>query len=303
MRILLQPSSGKEAMEHFEETISKGVPIDSINSKISVAEFDKLKEIGESYIKVWGIVPTVDTTPRKQWTDLKENDWVLFYAKKGFYYIAKVHSKVHNAELAKSLWGVDEQGRTWENIYFIKEGKQIQTPYNPEILGYAKNHVIQGAILLDEKKSDALKKYLEQREGEILDEEKIEPTESEEASFIKKIKVPKSSKEAEEEIKSISEEIKNKPVEIKIKTAKILARNPRFARLTKERAKYRCEICGAEPFIQKSGMPYAEAHHKYELAKSRIDNPEDMICVCPTCHEVIHHGNEIAMEDRKKLKK
>ena len=111
-----------------------------------------------------------------------------------------------------------------------------------------------------------------------------------------------SPEDAEQEIKRISEEIINKPVQERIRIAKRLSRKPKFARLTKEKAKYICEICGNKPFIQENGMLFAEAHHILELSKSRVDDPGYMICVCPTCHKVIHYGNEQALNDRKKLK-
>lgn len=302
MKILLQPSSGPEAMAHFEDTIENGVSMELLRNKLPKNEFEKLKELGETKVKVWGMVPTKEGIDRSEWRNLNEGDWVIFYAKKGFYYIAKVYMKVHNAGLASTLWGTDKNGKTWEYIYFIKEGKQIQVKYEPTKLGYALNHVIYGAMLLDEEKSNIMKGLLEESEGKILEEDQIEPTEVEENELIRSVKEPKTPEEAEKEIIEISKNVGSEPVEERIKTAKILSRNPKFSRLIKEKSKYVCEICGAQPFTKPNGMPYAEAHHKEELAKSRIDNPSIMICVCPTCHKVIHYGDNKSLEDRKKLK-
>jgi len=55
--------------------------------------------------------------------------------------------------------------------------------------------------------------------------------------------------------------------------------NSLYARLVKEYAGYRCEICGTEGFLQRNGNPYAEAHHTEGLARTRIDNPGRMMCV------------------------
>tara|TARA_Y100000310_G_C20666823_1_gene808000 strand:+ start:177 stop:1106 length:930 start_codon:yes stop_codon:yes gene_type:complete len=307
MNILLQPSSGKQAMEHYEDTIGSGVDISFLKDYVSDVEYQKLKELGTSKVKVWGFVSASEDKPRSEWTNLNEGDIVLFYAKKQFYYIAKVYSKIHNKELAKVLWGIDKEGRAWEYIYFIEEGKQIQVPYKPQILTttrgipYKKNHIVQGAILLNQENTDNLKSYLEGIEGDLIDESNIEPSSDEETYILSKLKQPTSSEEAEVEINKISSESVNKPVKEKIKLAKTLSRNSKYARLVKEKQRYICEICGSKPFIQKNGLPYAEAHHKFELSKTRIDNPHFMICVCAQCHRIIHFGNDESLEERKRM--
>ncbi len=301
MRILLQPASGKEAMQHFEDTIASGVPLAYLKNELKPKEYQKIKQLGQRSVKVWGIVPTLSNQPRREWLDLKKNDWVLFYARKSFYFIAQVHLKIHNKKLAKELWGVDNEKRTWEYIYFIKEGKEIELQYIPSIIGYSDNHAVQRATLLDEEQSGALKKHVEENEQGTLDPETIEPSKKDELEFVKQVSPPQTVSEAEKEISRITGSLQYKPIETKIRTAKILSRNPRFARLVKERASYVCEICGQKPFIQKSGLPYAEAHHKLELTKIKFECPSDMICVCPICHRVIHHGNKKSLEDRKNL--
>lgn len=106
---------------------------------------------------------------------------------------------------------------------------------------------------------------------------------------------------ATKEIRRISENISKQPASIRQRTARYIARNRKFARLVKEKVHYKCEICGVEGFEQINGTPYAEAHHIFELASTRIDSPDQMICVCPTCHRVIHYGNDNELDKRKKL--
>jgi hypothetical protein len=57
------------------------------------------------------------------------------------------------------------------------------------------------------------------------------------------------------------------------------------------------------PFIKRSEIPFAEAHHIFELAVTRIDHPSQMMCVCPTCHRVIHYGNDESLKHRESLKR
>jgi len=70
-----------------------------------------------------------------------------------------------------------------------------------------------------------------------------------------------------------------------------IARNPKFATFTKERAHYVCEICGRQPFLQKNGKPYAEADHTKALGEQGVDHPTNMRCLCAQCHAVVTHGS------------
>lgn len=106
MKILLQPSSGKKAMEHFDDTIENGVPLSILKEKLSQEEYSALEQLKKDKIKTWGLVPSKDGT-RKEWDNLNKGDWTLFYANKRFFYLSKIYLKIHNRELAEYLWGLD----------------------------------------------------------------------------------------------------------------------------------------------------------------------------------------------------
>jgi hypothetical protein len=105
-------------------------------------------------------------------------------------------------------------------------------------------------------------------------------------------KQPRTPEEANAILKKISDDLLAVPVAEKQKTFVVLSRNPTFARLVKERDGYICQICGAVGFEKERGGLYAEAHHSQELAKTRIDNPHEMYCTCPTCHRILHYGTD-----------
>lgn len=157
-------------------------------------------------------------------------------------------------------------------------------------------------MLLDHEKSKALLEYIERDFDALVDEDSIIPTDQEETALFIKNELPETIYDVEKLIDQLSEESAHQSVQEKIRTAKILARNPRIARLVKERVSYVCEICGAIPFKQKNGGSYAEAHHIEELAQSKRDDPKKMISVCPTCHRVIHYGDEESFRQRQSFK-
>jgi hypothetical protein len=307
MKILLQPSSGRKAMEHFEDTVEGGVPLSSLKNRLSREDYSVLAHLKKKNIKTWGFVPAKDGS-RKEWEEMEKGDWSLFYANRKFFYFSKVYLKIRDRELAEYLWGLDDNGNTWEFIYFIEEGKQIEIPYKPEIINkidgnpYSPDHILQGALLLDGPNAVRMKEYVESFGGGVVEED-INPSEEETAEAEKISRTINTPEEAKKMMEELTLQIEKEPTKKVIKTVKSWVRNSKLSRLIKEKTRYKCEICGEEPFYQKNGTPYAETHHILELAKSGLDLPKNMICVCPTCHRILHYGTKEALDKRKMLRK
>lgn len=85
-----------------------------------------------------------------------------------------------------------------------------------------------------------------------------------------------------------------------------LPRNPSFREIAFRRENYTCELCGThQTFTDKNNEEYFEGHHliMYNTIVQRrfrycLDNPTNIICLCPTCHRKIHHSSE---QDTMKL--
>lgn len=74
----------------------------------------------------------------------------MFSETGGIFASATVTLSIINKELATDLWGKDENGVTWECIYFVNNIKKTYITYkelNP-ILGYKDAYVIQGFNVL-----------------------------------------------------------------------------------------------------------------------------------------------------------
>lgn len=143
--------------------------------------------------------------------------------------------------------------------------------------------------------------------NEELSHSDSEPTEEEIGEVIfgvhnKFIKKPRTLEEANAILKQISEKMANKPIKEKRKMGYALSRDQTLSTLVKIRDNYICQICGTPGFKKKNGGLYAEAHHMFELAKTLRDDPDEMICVCPMCHRVIHYGTNEEIEGRRKSK-
>ncbi|CAJ0778022.1 HNH endonuclease [Ralstonia chuxiongensis] len=69
-------------------------------------------------------------------------------------------------------------------------------------------------------------------------------------------------------------------------------RSLRIKRYVRARAHGHCELCDAPaPFNRKSdGTPYLEPHHINRLSDGGLDHPKYVGAICPTCHRLIHFG-------------
>lgn len=88
-------------------------------------------------------------------------------------------------------------------------------------------------------------------------------------------------------------------------------RNIKIAREAITVAKYQCEINkDHETFLTRNSHPYMEAHHLIPLSMQdkfdySLDVAANIICLCPTCHRMIHYSSNSKIlikklyEDRK----
>jgi len=81
--------------------------------------------------------------------------------------------------------------------------------------------------------------------------------------------------------------------------------NPRRAKNSLDKANFECELNPYHTtFInKKSNKPYMEAHHLIPMSKQGlfefdIDVPENILCLCPTCHRKMHFAQD---DDKKKI--
>jgi len=171
---------------------------------------------------------------------------------------------------------------------------------------YSTNNLPHDAVLVDDLRNlmgvyRELKGFVGDNIFNFKQENTTQINEQEESKIFEKIAKVRTEEEARIMLKDLAMNMDTKPVSTKVRMAKILAKNTKLSNLVKEANKFCCEICGSKPFMQKNGKPFAEAHHVDELAQSRIDHPDNMICVCPLCHKIIHYGSEEELGKRKNL--
>lgn len=52
-----------------------------------------------------------------------------------------------------------------------------------------------------------------------------------------------------------------------------------------------CQGCEEEgPFVDTNGERFLEVHHLYRVSDGGVDEPENVIALCPNCHREVHYG-------------
>lgn len=87
-------------------------------------------------------------------------------------------------------------------------------------------------------------------------------------------------------------------------SGRTIVKKARASKQALKNANFKCEFDGRHyTFLTDKGVPYMEGHHLIPCTasnaerfwsenKRNIDCPENIICLCPTCHRRIHFGSK-----------
>ena len=157
MAIVLQPTASIIARKHFKETIIKGVKLESVKKYLDDEDYEYLCEkYSDGIAHIWGIKN--GKINKIQYGKLCYDETVLFVANKKIYLSGKIVLFIKNEEMAKQLWGVDKDGTTWSNTYFVcnLNEQDINVEDFNIALGYNQNAKVRGFYVLDDDQSDII---------------------------------------------------------------------------------------------------------------------------------------------------
>jgi hypothetical protein len=162
--IVLQPASGKGARSHYVHTIDSPVSLERIRKFLGEQDFEGLKgACSESHVPTWEVTPGEDGRNQKLWERIQAGDVALFSRDGRVISSGEIIFRVRCRPLAKDLWGVDEDGDTWEFMYFLRKMHGLNIPYAEfnKAADYKPNNVIQGFQILNDEKIEAVFAALE----------------------------------------------------------------------------------------------------------------------------------------------
>ncbi|MCX8495929.1 MAG: hypothetical protein ORN51_07080 [Akkermansiaceae bacterium] len=157
-QVVLQPSGNKGSREHYRNTIDELVDLAAHRDLLGEALFQHLISLFPSgQAPMWGVTPGQGDRNRASWQKIELGASALFAADKQIFSRGMIAAVFHNPPLARRLWGIDENGATWEYMYALDSVEEVNIPYAAfnAAVGYKSNNIIQGFTVLSEEKSVA----------------------------------------------------------------------------------------------------------------------------------------------------
>lgn len=148
---------GHNTDRHYYDTIETRRSVDEFGKFLKPEEVEKLNKYshGRPYA-VWGSVP--GSSNIRNWETMEKGDYVMVYRGGKIILVAEIAMKVRNANLAKYFWQEDEQGKTWEYIYFMINDVafNIDIARLNKYLGYSETYHPQGFMAIQQEKANKL---------------------------------------------------------------------------------------------------------------------------------------------------
>ncbi len=163
-RIILQPAGNPDASAHYVDSISNPTKIDKIAKFVDAETVQKLRELHKNdTVPTWGVTTGKKNVNKNKWDKVEPGDIVLFSRDNQIFASAAVSFKIHNKGLALELWKTNDDGETWEYMYFLDEINKQSIPVKEfnRIADYQPKNVIQGFNVLDEERSEKIIAYFE----------------------------------------------------------------------------------------------------------------------------------------------
>lgn len=194
-------SGGHGTDKHYYDTIERKRTIDEAERFLKPQETEILKsQYHSGPFAIWGAVP--GSGNMRTWEAMEAGDYVLIYKSGKVIFAAEVALKTRSPQMADYLWGKDENGNTWEYMYFLintQEAIVSMAKLNP-YLGYSEKYFPRGFMAIDQSKANELLAHY----GDVL-------------SALRKIEMGKNLERVDdkvrEDLKIIEEKIEKAPTE------------------------------------------------------------------------------------------
>ena len=128
MSVALQPAGNPESRKHYNDTIESPVDL-SLHSALLGGDYEGLlKVFPKGSAQLWGVTPGLGGVNIGKYNRLSVGDTVLFARDGIFFWAGTVAYLLHNKPLATTLWGTNHNDQTWEYMYALDEGRNINLP-------------------------------------------------------------------------------------------------------------------------------------------------------------------------------
>ena len=158
-QIFIFTAGGTLPREHLSASIDNSINPELIYyyqiGKLNENMVNKI-DAGNNNFYAWGAVPGVQN--KNNWNSLNEGDYVLTVYENTYHYISRVLGKINHPELAKKIWGVDEDNNTWQYMYFLTKPEKIEVNLS-ELSRYLHRSYFGFTRISDNRLNDIIQDY------------------------------------------------------------------------------------------------------------------------------------------------
>jgi hypothetical protein len=129
-QVVLQPCGDGLPAQHYVDTVEQLVPFEKLQqflAKETLSDLEKL--FPNKRVAAWGVTPGKRGSGENKWQRMQIGDLALFSRKGRIFSAGRVVYKIHNRELAESLWRLNDDGSAWEFMYFLQDLRSLDIPY------------------------------------------------------------------------------------------------------------------------------------------------------------------------------
>ncbi|SDX82755.1 EVE domain-containing protein [Amycolatopsis xylanica] len=131
-QLVLQPRGGVKdrGPANFDRSVRQGISLADHELALGPDFATLARLFPDGIARLWGSTPpSIDSNPKaKALRDRRAGDKVLFYADKTFIAEATILHTFHNYDAAKSVWGIDSEGKTWEHMMALGDINEFPSP-------------------------------------------------------------------------------------------------------------------------------------------------------------------------------
>jgi hypothetical protein len=126
-QIFVITASNLAARKNVELTLAHPIELNIVAAHFPREILDDLKsdQDGEG-IYAWGALPGEGN--KRNWERMQSGDYILLYQNGAYTFASRVILKAQNDSFARAVWGTDEEGKTWELMYFLEQPTRVKLP-------------------------------------------------------------------------------------------------------------------------------------------------------------------------------
>lgn len=147
------------ARDHLKDSITQAVSFSRMEKVLGperTAQFKALTNADGFY--AWGAVPGPMNKPR--WEAMRVGDIVLTVYGNRYRFLSTVSGTLHDEGMAREIWGVDDDGNTWEYMYLLTQPQALDVGVLAEPVASYLHRGYQGFTKIsDEKVQTILEKF------------------------------------------------------------------------------------------------------------------------------------------------